>query len=254
MGKVSPQRLHPSAFSLVELLVVVGIIGVVAALLLTAVARARGQAQRVACSSNLRQIGQAFIAYAADNNGSFPAPAGVTRRFAEDWVHWQPGRELRQGRILKYLKNDVRVLNCPSGPDERTTTPPYPYSYSVNNKLTGNGSRGPVFGGNWNVRSCKLSQIAEASMKILAIEEDVTAINDGEWWAGDTEDGIWRTTSLSVIHDRRREYGGGSAVDTDYHHRGRGNVVFADGHCDFIHRTRLLRSGWTDPHRHGGPY
>ena len=34
----------------------------------------------------------AFIAYAIDNNNSFPAPAGVDEAYPEDWVHWQPGQ------------------------------------------------------------------------------------------------------------------------------------------------------------------
>ena len=240
------------AFSLVELLVVIGIIGVVAALLLTAVSRARSSAQRVACMSNLRQIGQAFVAYATDHNGSFPAPAGVQFPFAEDWVHWQPGRDLKQSRLLRYLKNDARVLKCVSAPSERATTPPYPYSYSVNNWITGSGVG--TFGKGWAQFPCKLGQVVEPSMKIMAIEEEVTAINDGEWWADNVERGINRRSTLSVYHDKGREHGGGSATDPQYHERGRGNVVFVDGHTDFVHRSRLLRVGWFNPRHHGGPY
>ena len=88
----------------------------------------------------------------------------------------------------------------------------------------------------------------------MVIEEDVTAINDGEWWAGDTEIGIVRHTSLSVIHDKGREYGGGVLVDPQYNQRGRGNVVFADGHCDCIEPRNAAREGWIDPKHAGGPY
>ena len=90
--------------------------------------RARGQASRVAFSSNLRQVGQAFISYATDHNGSFPAAAGVEFPFSEDWVHWQPGRNIRQSRLLRYLGNNVTVLSCPSAPKDRATAPPYIYS------------------------------------------------------------------------------------------------------------------------------
>jgi prepilin-type processing-associated H-X9-DG protein len=123
----------------------------------------------------------------------------------------------------------------------------------VNNRFTGTTS-GVTFGGNWSSRPCKLSQVVDPSMKMLAIEEDTTAINDGEWWSDDMERGIARRTSLSVVHDKGREYGGGSLVDPHYTSRGRGNVVFADGRCDFIERKKLLRQGWIDPHHHGGPY
>src|SRR5207247_10588416 len=59
-------------FTLVELLVVIGIISVLIAILLPALGRARSQAQSVACLANLRSIGQAINIYAVGNKQSLP--------------------------------------------------------------------------------------------------------------------------------------------------------------------------------------
>lgn len=65
------------AFSLTELLVVIGIIGVIAAISIPVMAAFRTSARTAACTSNLRQIASATIQYAGDNNGYLP-----TRRSA----------------------------------------------------------------------------------------------------------------------------------------------------------------------------
>jgi prepilin-type N-terminal cleavage/methylation domain-containing protein/prepilin-type processing-associated H-X9-DG protein len=78
-----------AAFTLMELLVVVAIIGILAALLLPALSQSKARSRRTTCLNNLKQINLAFQLYAGDNNDALPAApntvaytAFVTNHFA----------------------------------------------------------------------------------------------------------------------------------------------------------------------------
>src|SRR5437762_920753 len=68
----SASELNRAGFTLVELLVVIGIITILIAILLPVITRAREAANRSACLSNLRQLGQAFNMYANQSKGHIP--------------------------------------------------------------------------------------------------------------------------------------------------------------------------------------
>jgi prepilin-type N-terminal cleavage/methylation domain-containing protein/prepilin-type processing-associated H-X9-DG protein len=100
------------AFTLIELLVVVTIISILAAMLLPAMARAKGKAKSISCLSNLRQIGLGMNLYADDANGYLPGTAHFSR--SNSWIFTLASYvgDVDKIRICPGdMKGDLRLLN-----------------------------------------------------------------------------------------------------------------------------------------------
>ena len=142
-------------FTLVELLVVIGIIAVLIGILIPVLSKARAASQRVVCLSNIRQLYTGILMYCNDNNGWFPTMADAadgisTIEMDDDWIFWQQDRNLDNSSIAKYLgasgEKLQQLYRCPADTfDGRKPIPgvlkgqgTYLYSYAMNNAVASN--------------------------------------------------------------------------------------------------------------------
>ncbi len=127
-----------TGFTLIELLVVIAIIAILAAILFPVFARARENARRTSCASNLKQIGLGMMQYVQDYDGKYfwrcygpdvdDKKAPVNYEACQ--IYWGPNGATgpTSGFLQPYVKN-TQVFSCPSG--NATTAYPSGYAYNL---------------------------------------------------------------------------------------------------------------------------
>jgi prepilin-type N-terminal cleavage/methylation domain-containing protein/prepilin-type processing-associated H-X9-DG protein len=212
--KRSSTRHHvQSGFTLIELLVVIAIIAVLAAILFPVFSRARENARKASCQSNLKQLGLGFAQYMQDYDGGYPG-AGQYQRWGNSghWVwgensdnngnpgaiaqvtgttHGPTGKTstVENGAIYPYIKS-AQIYVCPSNSDGRTKR----LSYAMNCAIAGINE----------------AAIQETTNIVLLVDEDKA--NDGFIYADNSNTS---TDELTRVHN------------------GGGNLLMCDGHVKF---------------------
>src|SRR5262245_64359728 len=98
--------MRAKAFTLIELLIVIGIIAILIGIFLPIVARAQREARKVACKAQLANISAAFQMYLNENDGWYPP--------ATYWPDSPSGLPTVNQFLLRYISNVNKVFHCPA--------------------------------------------------------------------------------------------------------------------------------------------
>jgi prepilin-type N-terminal cleavage/methylation domain-containing protein/prepilin-type processing-associated H-X9-DG protein len=114
-------KANEAAFTLIELLVVIAIIAILAAMLLPALGNAKAKAQRIQCTSQLKQLGVGFNLFTSDQEDRFPPAAygggGDTQLSWDDWIHKYVGGVASDDELLTGLTSpghSPKIELCPA--------------------------------------------------------------------------------------------------------------------------------------------
>jgi prepilin-type N-terminal cleavage/methylation domain-containing protein/prepilin-type processing-associated H-X9-DG protein len=213
------------AFTLIEMLVVIAIIALLAALLLPALGKSKAKAEAVTCAHNLQQLSLAWILYAEENGDLLVNNHGVPETLArrQTWANnvqdWQSGDDntnlvyLTDSKLGPFANRSTRIYKCPA---DREPAPNGPRIRSVSmNAMAGDPGEltnrfNPLF-----VQFYKSAEVRNPSGIFVFLDEQADTLNDG------------------FFVNRLDNYAWGNLPGS--YHNGGVNLTFADGHQESHH-------------------
>ena len=216
------ERINNSkGFTLIELLVVIAIIGVLAGLLLPALAKSKSKAIQINCLSNMKQVGVGSLLYCDENNGHLPS----------SFHHSSDTKFVWTDALSPYLGNVDSVRICGADPRKKEKLDSNGTSYIMNDHLTT-----PLFNafGEMVETAVSLDQLKDTSATVLFFEASdqlaVSAVSSAcvacsrSWNLGG-----WNTVIKDIQPDRHR-----SGLAVEDRSEGKANYLFADGHVQLV--------------------
>ena len=216
-----------SGFTLIELLVVIAIIAILAAILFPVFARARENARRASCQSNLKQIGLGIKQYIQDYDEKYPLQGD-----------WSDGRDGWALIIQPYLKS-TQVLQCPS---ERRPGSSSATADGINTSATNAGYTDYWINQNTTgFNEAKFSNVANTVLASDAIALGASAALVGPGATcrgggagGGDNDGL--SGYACIAFSPAQIYVGDKAYER---HLEGGNQLFSDGHVKWFKLSKL---------------
>lgn len=220
---------RPAAFTLLELLVVVAIVGILAALLIPAVARAKNSGQVVSCLNNLRQLQLAWTMYADDHDGrlvrndyTIGSPHPSRASWVQGRLDYSPtnpantNSEVLLDDRLSLFAPYLRVASVYRCPSDRSAV-------RVNGELR---SRVRSYGMNWSLSSERTIEI-----EVIKRFADIQRPAPAQMFVFIDQ----HPDFISDIHFHMSLASGGQAFFQDVpsaSHNGSGTLTYADGHAE----------------------
>ena len=201
-----PSKIH-RGFTLTDLLVVVAVLSVLAAITLPLVARARAKSQLEQCKANLQQIGRAVLLYAEDHKKTLPALQ--QNRPPGPW--WWYKDQVKGYLGLKGPSSPGdKFFACPNdrGYGEAGAAP-VPYRADKKHNYTSYVFNGVILPGVPNIAGWELSSVREPSRTLLVLE--------------------WTTHAPLSWHRSKT-----GKANAPFYNDAESVVTFVDGHVDFI--------------------
>jgi prepilin-type processing-associated H-X9-DG protein len=197
------RQAHPQTtcgFTLVEILIIISVIALLAALLFPVIANVREQARITTCASNLRQTGLAIQQYAIDHRGFYPTINPPRPNCT--WVD----------KLAPYVKSP-RVFECPSFPDA-IYVPGCPPRGTVTGPVIGGYAMNDLRAGQPNVHASRFKQPSRT----------IVVLDGSGMGTGFVNPGRDPITSVEDLLQR----------DVVVRHNGGDNVLMADGHVKWL--------------------
>lgn len=205
-------RVRRSAFTLVEVLAVIAIIGVLTTILIPISGKVRVSARTSTCASNLRQIGSAFNLYALEHRSSFPAPQNsVTGELWYEALQPYVGTRVNLDPMDRYKLNPVFL--CPAWKLNAVEWAggEFDIGYAMSTALSGQAVIG---------MSIMLEKIENPSQAILVAENPALALPYFP-----ATDGLELDSVVPLFFETPGNSGQGTG-----RHDHRANYLYADGH------------------------